>query len=196
MIRAIEAGDSQNPVGGSTAPAIAPGSVNQSGQNQEDGQAQAQENTADDDEAEDEDPKARGSKSQVLKDLARERDRRQAVEKELEERKRAEMTEQERLKADLEKANAVIAELKEAEAARELAALKAKAVTSAGLPAEMADRITGSTLEELTEDAKKLKAALGPDRSLEDPGQGQSQGAGKQTYRTLAEATRAKLGIQ
>ena len=59
--------------------------------------------------AEVEDPNGRGSKQSVLADLARERDKRQALEARLaefeqaeEERKRSEMTEIERLQADLE----------------------------------------------------------------------------------------------
>ncbi|QXB19721.1 DUF4355 domain-containing protein [Corynebacterium coyleae] len=147
-------------------------------------------------------PDARGSKRAVLKDLATERDKRQAAEAardELQERldaiDREKMTELQRAQADLEKANARIAELEAAETERAREQLVAKVLSEAKLPAEMADRLRGETEEELAADAKTLAAALGFDRKPVDP----SQGQGTQraiTPMTLQQATDARLNIQ
>jgi len=132
------------------------------------------------DENEDDNPDARGSKRAVLKDLATERDKRQAAEAardELQERldaiDREKMTELQRAQADLEKANARIAELEAAETERAREQLVTKVLSEAKLPAEMADRLRGETEEELAADAKTLAAALGFDRKPVDPSQGQ-----------------------
>lgn len=147
-------------------------------------------------------PDARGSKRAVLKDLASERDKRQAAEAardELQERldaiDREKMTELERAQSDLEKANARIAELEAAATAREREQLVGKVLSDAKLPAEMADRLRGETEEELAVDAKTLAAALGFDRKPVDPSQGQGTQRAA-TPMTLQQATDARLNIQ
>ena len=145
-----------------------------------DGDVEKQEEPESGDDEEDDNPDGRGSKRAVLKDLAAERDKRQAAEAardELQERldaiDREKMTDLERTQADLEKANARIAELEAAATAREREQLVSKVLTEAKLPAEMADRLRGETEEELAADAKTLAAALGFDRKPVDPSQGQ-----------------------
>ncbi|MFI5504470.1 DUF4355 domain-containing protein [Corynebacterium kutscheri] len=118
---------------------------------------------------EDKNPEGRGSKREVLQDLARERDKRQELEAQLkafqdaeEERKRSEMTEIERLQEDMEKSQQekekLLAELnkRDLEKARSEIALEFK------IPAAMADRIQGETPEEIRKDAQALAEALGP----------------------------------
>ena len=158
------------------------------------------ESTSDDDE--EDNPDGRGSKRAVLKDLAEERDKRQAAEAARDEYKerldaidREKMTELERAQSDLEKANERIAELEAEKTAREREQLVGKVLSDAKLPAEMADRLRGETQEELAADAKALAAALGFDRKPVDP----SQGRGTQratTPMTLQQATDARLNIQ
>ena len=138
----------------------------------------------------------------MLKDLASERDKRQAAEAardELQERldaiDREKMTELERAQSDLEKANARIAELEAAATAREREQLVGKVLSDAKLPAEMADRLRGETQEELAADAKALAAALGFDRKPVDPSQGQGTQRAA-TPMTLQQATDARLNIQ
>ena len=159
-----------------------------------------EESTPGDDE--EDNPDGRGSKRAVLKDLAAERDKRQAAEAardELQERldaiDREKMTDLERTQADLEKANARIAELEAAATAREREQLVSKVLTEAKLPAEMADRLRGETEEELAADAKTLAAALGFDRKPVDPSQGQGTQRAV-TPMTLQQATDARLNIQ
>lgn len=171
------------------------------GAGDQDGDVEKQEEPSPGDDEED-NPDGRGSKRAVLKDLAAERDKRQAAEAardELQERldaiDREKMTDLERTQADLEKANARIAELEAAATAREREQLVTKVLSEAKLPAEMADRLRGETEEELTADAKALAAALGFDRKPVDP----SQGRGTQratTPMTLQQATDARLNIQ
>ena len=152
----------------------------------------------DDDE---DDPKARGSKSQVLADLARERDRRQASEAEIAELKaklkefeRAQMTDQEKQDDDLKEALDRVAELEGQIASSQRQAAIAQALKDAKLPAEMADRLKGETADELAADAQKLAEAMGFDKGPVDPSQGKSTG-GKPAARTLAEAFRAHYNI-
>lgn len=147
------------------------------------------------------DPKARGSKSQVLADLARERDRRQAGEAEiaelkakLEEFERAQMTDQEKQAADLKKALDRVAELESEIATGKRQKMVAEVLKDANLPAEMADRLCGDTVEELTADAQKLAEVMGFDKTPIDPSQGKSTG-NKTVARTLAEAFRAHYNI-
>ena len=167
----------------------------------QDGGVEKEEESAPGDDEED-NPDGRGSKRAVLKDLAAERDKRQAAEAardELQERldaiDREKMTDLERTQADLEKANARIAELEAAATAREREQLVSKVLTEAKLPAEMADRLRGETEEELTADAKTLAAALGFDRKPVDPSQGQGTQRAA-TPMTLQQATDARLNIQ
>lgn len=167
----------------------------------QDGDVEKPEETAPGDDEED-NPDGRGSKRAVLKDLAAERDKRQAAEAardELQERldaiDREKMTELERAQADLEKANARIAELETAATARDREQLVSKVLAEAKLPAEMADRLRGETEEELAADAKTLAAALGFDRKPVDPTQGQGTQRAV-TPMTLQQATDARLNIQ
>lgn len=147
------------------------------------------------------DPKAQGSKSQVLADLARERDRRQASEAEIVELKaklkefeRAQMTDQEKRAADLKEALGRVSELEGQIAASQRQAAIAQVLEDAKLPAEMADRLKGETADELAADAQKLAAVMGFDKAPVDPSQGKSTG-GKPAARTLAEAFRAHYNI-
>ncbi len=137
-----------------------------------------------------ENPDGRGSKREVLADLARERDKRQAVE-----------AERDTLKADADKLAEVTAErdalaeqlqkqqqeITEKQQADQRAKDIDEALTAAKLPAEMADRLRGETAEELLEDAKKLASTLGYDRRATDPFQGQGRG-GKTAPTSLAGA--------
>ena len=171
------------------------------GAGDQDGDVEKQEEPSPGDDEED-NPDGRGSKRAVLKDLAAERDKRQAAEAardELQERldaiDREKMTDLERTQADLEKANARIAELEAAATAREREQLVSKVLTEAKLPAEMADRLRGETEEELAADAKTLAAALGFDRKPVDPTQGQGTQRAV-TPMTLQQATDARLNIQ
>lgn len=99
----------------------------------------------------DEDPEARGSKTMVLKDLARERDKRQEAEQQrdefkakLDEIERSKMSDLEKAVADRDQALARIAELEKHIADGEAASKRREAVSQAlsttKLPAEMADR--------------------------------------------------------
>lgn len=145
------------------------------------------------------DPNGRGSKSQVLADLAKERDKRQAFEEEntalrarLAEFERAQMTEQEKTAADLKTAQDRVAALEAQIADQQRQAAVAEALKTAGLPADLARRLQGSTPEELAADAKALAAALG--EPPVDPSQGQHAG-GKPAPRSLTEALRNHYNI-
>lgn len=145
------------------------------------------------------DPNGRGSKTQVLADLAKERDKRQAAEEEntalksrLAEFERAQMTEQEKTAADLKSAQDRVAALEAQIAEHQRQAAVAEALKTAGLSADLAGRIQGSTPEELVADAKALAAALG--EPPVDPSQGQHAG-GKATPRSLTEALRNHYNI-
>jgi len=145
------------------------------------------------------DPNGRGSKTQVLADLAKERDKRQAAEEEnaalkarLAEFERAQMTEQEKTAADLKTAQDRVAALEAQIAEQQHQAAVAEALKTAGLPADLAGRLQGSTPEELAADAKALAAALG--ELPVDPSQGQHAG-GKMTPRSLTEALRNHYNI-
>lgn len=145
------------------------------------------------------DPNGRGSKSQVLADLAKERDKRQAFEEEntalrarLAEFERAQMTEQEKTAADLKTAQDRVAALEAQIADQQRQAAVAEALKTAGLPADLAGRLQGSTPEELVADAKALAAALG--EPPVDPSQGHHAG-GKTTPRSLTEALRNYYNI-
>ena len=144
-------------------------------------------------------PNGRGSKTQVLADLAKERDKRQAFEEEntalkarLAEFERAQMTEQEKTAADLKTAQDRVAALEAQIAEQQHQAAVAEALKTAGLPADLAGRLQGSTPEELAADAKTLAAALG--EPPVDPSQGQHAG-GKMTPRSLTEALRNHYNI-
>jgi len=145
------------------------------------------------------DPNGRGSKTQVLADLAKERDKRQTLDKEnaalkarLAEFERAQMTEQEKTAADLKTAQDRVAALEAQIAEQHRQAAVAKALKTVGLPADLAGRLQGSTPEELAADAKALAAALG--EPPVDPSQGQHAG-GKPAPRSLTEALRNHYNI-
>lgn len=154
---------------------------------------------ADSDSDGDGDPNGRGSKTQVLADLAKERDKRQTLDKEnaalkarLAEFERAQMTEQEKTAADLKTAQDRVAALEAQIAEQQRQAAVAEALKTAGLSADLAGRIQGSTPEELAADAKALAAALG--EPPVDPSQGQHAG-GKMAPRSLTEALRNHYNI-
>nr|DAW02130.1 MAG TPA: protein of unknown function (DUF4355) [Caudoviricetes sp.] len=154
---------------------------------------------ADSDSDGDGDPNGRGSKTQVLADLAKERDKRQTLDKEnaalkarLAEFERAQMTEQEKTAADLKTAQDRVTALEAQIAEQQRQAAVAEALKTAGLSADLAGRIQGSTPEELAADAKALAAALG--EPPVDPSQGQHAG-GKMAPRSLTEALRNHYNI-
>lgn len=145
------------------------------------------------------DPNGRGSKTQVLADLAKERDKRQALDKEnaalkarLAEFERAQMTEQEKTAADLKTAQDRVAALEAQIAEQQRQAAVAEALKTTGLSADLAGRIQGSTPEELAADAKALATALG--EPPVDPSQGQ-HASGRATPRSLTEALRNHYNI-
>lgn len=76
---------------------------------------------------------------------------------ELEELKKGQMTEQEKLKAELDKAKKDAAEAAAKSEALELERTKEKICREAGLPDGFADRLKGSTEDELKTDAEGLK---------------------------------------
>ena len=144
-------------------------------------------------------PNGRGSKTQVLAELAKERDKRQTLDKEnaalkarLAEFERAQMTEQEKTAADLKTAQDRVAVLEAQIAEHQRQAAVAEALKTAGLSANLAGRLQGSTLEELAADAKALAAALG--EPPVDPSQGHHAG-GRATPRSLTEALRNHYNI-
>lgn len=193
--------DGQSLAGGSSAAEGAASTPQASGRQREGETASATSNAdADaDSDGDSGDPNGRGSKSQVLADLAKERDKRQAFEEEntalrarLAEFERAQMTEQEKTAADLKTAQARVAALEAQIADQQRQAAVAEALKTAGLPADLAGRLQGSTPEELVADAKALAAALG--EPPVDPSQGQHAG-GKTTPRSLTEALRNHYNI-
>lgn len=164
-----------------------------------------QDGKTDGDSGKDEDPEARGSKTMVLKDLARERDKRQEAEQQrdefkakLDEIERSKMSDHEKAVADRDQALARIAELEKQIADEEAASKRREAVSQAlsatKLPAEMADRLRGETAEEIMEDAKALAKTIGFDRSAFDPSQGQNA-AGKSQANSLSSALRAHFNV-
>lgn len=131
-----------------------------------------------DSEDEEENPDGRGSKRAVLGDLARERDKRQAVEAERDELKKQldaiaekDMTELEKAQKQRDELQTRLAELEKEKADAERKRMIAGVLKKAGLPAEMEGRLQGETAEELEADAKKLAEVLGFDRRAVDPSQ-------------------------
>nr|DAW00697.1 MAG TPA: protein of unknown function (DUF4355) [Caudoviricetes sp.] len=194
--------DSQSLAGGSSTAEGAASAPQASGRQREGETASATGADADadaDSDGDSGDPNGRGSKSQVLADLAKERDKRQAFEEEntalrarLAEFERAQMTEQEKTAADLKTAQDRVAALEAQIADQQRQAAVAEALKTAGLPADLAGRLQGSTPEELVADAKTLAAALG--EPPVDPSQGHHAG-GKTTPRSLTEALRNHYNI-
>lgn len=195
--------DGQSLAGGSSAAEGAASTPQVSGRQREGETASATSNADADADADSDgdggEPNGRGSKTQVLADLAKERDKRQTLDKEntalkarLAEFERAQMTEQEKTAADLKTAQDRVAALEAQIAEQHRQAAVAKALKTAGLSADLAGRIQGSTPEELAADARALAAALGEPPI--DPSQGQHAG-GKMTPRSLTEALRNHYNI-
>lgn len=193
--------DGQSPAGGSSA-AEGVASAPQAGGRQREGETASADTGADadaDSDGDGGDPNGRGSKTQVLADLAKERDKRQAFEEEnvalkarLAEFERAQMTEQEKTAADLKTAQDRVAALEAQIAEQQRQAAVAEALKTAGLSADLAGRIQGSTPDELVADAKALAMALG--EPPVDPSQGQ-HASGRATPRSLTEALRNHYNI-
>ena len=194
--------DSQEPLAGGSSAAEGVASTPQASGRQREGETTSAATGADadaDSDGDGSDPNGRGSKSQVLADLARERDKRQAFEEEntalkarLAEFERAQMTEQEKTAADLKTAQDRVAALEAQITTQQRQVAVIDALKTAGLSADLAGRIQGSTPEELVADAKALAAALG--EPPVDPSQGQHAG-GKATPRSLTEALRNHYNI-
>lgn len=192
--------DGQSLAGGSSTAEGAASAPQASGRQREGETASATSSNTDDSDSDgDGDPNGRGSKAQVLADLVKERDKRQAFEEEntalkarLEEFERAQMTEQEKTAADLKTAQDRVAALEAQIAEQQRQAAVAEALKTAGLSADLAGRLQGSTPEELVADAKALAAALG--EPPVDPSQGHHAG-GRATPRSLTEALRNHYNI-
>lgn len=196
--------DGQEPLAGGVASAAeGAASTPQASGRQREGETTSATNNTDGDSYSDGDgdgdPNGRGSKTQVLADLAKERDKRQAFEEEnaalkarLAEFERAQMTEQEKTAADLKTAQDRVAALEAQIAEQQRQVAVAEALKTAGLPADLAGRLQGSTPEELATDAKALAAALG--EPPVDPSQGQHAG-GKMAPRSLTEALRNHYNV-
>lgn len=195
--------DGQEPLAGGASNAAGAASTPQASGRQREGETASATNNTDGDSDSDGDsddaPNGRGSKTQVLADLAKERDKRQTLDKEnaalkarLAEFERAQMTEQEKTAADLKTAQDRVAALEAQIAEQHRQAAVAKALKTVGLPADLAGRLQGSTPEELAADAKALAAALG--EPPVDPSQGQHAG-GKPAPRSLTEALRNHYNI-
>lgn len=192
----------QEPLSGGSSAADGVASTPQASGRQREGETASATNNTDGDSDSDGDggePNGRGSKTQVLADLAKERDKRQAFEEEnaalkvrLAEFERAQMTEQEKTAADLKTAQDRVAALEAQIAEQQRQAAVAEALKTAGLPADLAGRLQGSTPEALAADAKALAAALG--EPPVDPSQGQHAG-GKPAPRSLTEALRNHYNI-
>lgn len=189
----------QEPLAGGSSAAEGAASAPQASGRQREGETASATSSNTDDSDSDGDPNGRGSKTQVLADLAKERDKRQTLDKEnaalkarLAEFERAQMTEQEKTAADLKTAQDRVAALEAQIAEHQRQAAVAEALKTAGLSADLAGRIQGSTSEELVADAKALAAALG--EPPVDPSQGQHAG-GKATPRSLTEALRNHYNI-
>lgn len=185
--------DGQSLAGGSSAAEGVASTPQASGRQREDETASATSNADADADADSDgdggEPNGRGSKTQVLADLAKEN---AALKARLAEFERAQMTEQEKTAADLKTAQDRVAALEAQIAEQHRQAAVAKALKTVGLPADLAGRLQGSTPEELAADAKALAAALG--ELPVDPSQGQHAG-GKPAPRSLTEALRNHYNI-
>lgn len=135
------------------------------------------------DESEGENPDARGSKQAVLADLARERDKRQALQAERDELQakvaefeRAQMTEAEKAEADRKELETKYADALAKIAAHERTVTLTQLAAEFNIPAAMADRIQGETPEQMRADAQALATSLGPYTGPSDPSAGQGGG--------------------
>lgn len=110
------------------------------------------------------------------------------AQQELEELKKGQMSEQEKLAAELEKAKKEAAEAAAKTAALELERTKEKVCREVGLPDGFADRLKGTTEEELKADAESLKKLV---PATPKGGKGTPTGGGQQdktTGNALADA--------
>lgn len=145
-------------------------------------------NKGDDDndaDTDDGDEDGRGSKRAVLADLARERKKRHAAEDriaELEEAVKGHTTSSEQVAKLEEQVSGLIDERRKLHVA--------KALADNGLPAEMADRVKGDTLEELQADAAEV-AKLFRSSGGSDPTQGRG---GEPKPTTFYDALEQALG--
>lgn len=106
---------------------------------------------------------------------------------------REQMTETEKVTADRDKAIAERDEALAKVAQIERDRIAVQACRDAGLPEGMAPRLSGTTPEEITADAKALAGTIGYDRGPVDPSQGKGTG-GTHAHNTLADALSAYYG--
>lgn len=184
LLRAVEGAE----VGGSAPQVTAnnnegTGSSNDTGDTGETGSTEeATEGDQGGDDDGKEDPNGRGSKRAVLADLARERDKRQALEDELNKLREATKSNDEASDKVAELTTQVETLLAERHE------LQVKTVLNdTGLPAEMADRLRGETLDELRKDAESL-AKVFNQTAGSDPTQGRGD---KPQPKTMADALSA-----
>lgn len=199
-LRAVDAGEV--PVGGSAMPSPAdmPGAAAAAEKHSGAAPGAGKQPAADDDAGDDEgDPNGRGSKRAVLEDLSRERDKRQAVEAQLaevqaklQEFERAQMSDVQKAVADRDSALSKVAELEKQLAQVHRQAAVKEAVAKYGIPAAMADRLRGSTSEEILADAAEMAKAGGFGAQALDPSQGKTSEKTKLSYTNLNEAIGAR----
>lgn len=188
FVRAVEGAET----GGSADEAATSADANnntaeQTNQSNESGRSGLYNKGDDDNDADtdDGDEDGRGSKRAVLADLARERKKRHAAEDriaELEEAVKGHATSSEQVTKLEEQVNGLIAERRQLHVA--------KALADNGLPAEMADRVKGDTLEELQADAAEV-AKLFRSSGGSDPTQGRG---GEPKPTTFYDALEQALG--
>lgn len=101
---------------------------------------------------------ARDEIRRLRSEAASHRTGRRTAEQERDELRRAQMTEQQRIEAERD-------DWKRKAEEHEREAIRARVITAKGLPAEAAAFLTGSTQEELEQNADKLKTMIGPNGS-------------------------------
>lgn len=163
LVRAVEG--AENGGGSSVTPAETPAEHNAAESAAVEGETAEAEGSANDAE-QSEDPDGRGSKRAVLADLARERAKRHELEAELSRER-----ENSARNADAnEKVNTLAAQVEELIAERRDLQIKT-VLSESGLPAEMATRLRGDTLEDLKADAESLAKVFNTSAGS-DPTQG------------------------
>ncbi|WP_297187961.1 hypothetical protein [uncultured Corynebacterium sp.] len=182
-LRFIEGTPSGEVGGGSTADESKDGNESPKGAEREkrdtsDDSGKGDSDGGDEDDSDGENGAGRGSKRAVLGDLAKERDKRQEWQTKA---KNAEF-ENERLKGEKKDLETRFAEMAEKISAMEKFMDSVKeseridrvktALSDAHLPAEMADRVRGETLEEIAKDVQELSKLFGFDKRPLDPSQG------------------------
>jgi hypothetical protein len=128
-------------------------------------------------------------------------ERLRAAEAELNTRKAADLTETQRLQAEKDAAEAARVAAEAARDAAVAAALRVQVAAEKGLSPAQADRLRGSTKEELEADAEALKAAFGPPQggghgaaNRSGGPRGSDAGGGAKTTATGAELYRQRHG--